>query len=68
MTSDNETDYEEGDDTSKLGKWILHLALNYFVLTILISKFLLRVSTILVYFDIIIYETLLLLVEIRIYN
>lgn len=34
VTTDNEIDYEEGDDTRKLGKWILHLALNYFVLTI----------------------------------
>lgn len=34
VTTGNETDYEEGDDISKLGKWILHLTLNYFALTI----------------------------------
>jgi len=30
MAIDNETDYDKGDETLKLNKWILHLALIYF--------------------------------------
>ena len=30
MAIDNETDYDKEDETMKLNKWILHLALIYF--------------------------------------
>lgn len=30
MAIDNETDYYKEDETMKLNKWILHLALIYF--------------------------------------